>query len=188
MRRSSRRRALVVALALAVTPPTVAGQETPAPSFAPGARIRVWSPELADGVLVGKLWAFYADSFTVLAEGRLQGLSYGPLQRFDVSRGRHPATLLGPAAVGAGIGALLGPKLITEDQRCDVQVVDDPECGSETPEALIGAAVGAAAFAVVGRVVTRERWAEIPLSRLRLEIETRVARRSLMVGIAIPFR
>jgi hypothetical protein len=179
-------RVLVVTLAMATTPVPVVGQEAEAPYLTPGARIRVWSPELSYGVLVGRLWAFYADSFTVLAEGRLQGLSYVPLQRFDVSRGRHPAVILGPAAVGAGIGALLGPALITEDQRCDV--VDDPQCGSETPDALIGAAVGGIAFAVLARLVAGERWVEIPLARLRLGLETRAARRSLTLGLALPLR
>ena len=183
---SSHTRRVVVVLALATMPVPATGQSPEGPPLAPGQRIRIWSPELEEGVLVGKLWAFYADSFTVLAEGRLVGLSYEPLQRFDVSRGRHPATVVVPAAVGAGIGALLGPALITEDQRCDLGVIDDPACESETPEALIGAAVGGVGFALLGRLVAAERWAEIPLARLRLELETRATRPAATLVLTLP--
>ena len=85
------------------------------------------------------------------------------IERLEVSRGYNPLLTVGGPITGAVVGALLAPVLTEEAPKCAADAVDDPDCTSETPEPLIGAAVGAILVGLLANLVAEERWTELPL-------------------------
>ena len=154
----------LVIISLTVAPlVTIASQELP--PLKPGDRIRATAPTFSPGPLVGTVVAFEAESLMVQGGTRTWRLSRASLTGLDVSQGRRSHAGLGAGIgllVGAGVGALIG-------SGCDV--IEGP-VSSEAGCIAIGAAVfggaGALVGAVTGALVRTERWAEVPLDRLRV--------------------
>ncbi len=103
--------------------------------------------------------------------------------RFELSRGKHPALVLGAPLLGGLLGAALGPIIITENSRCTSGVGIVEECATEMSDAAVGALFGGIALGFLGSVVARERWREVPLQELFFDVNARSAR----LGVSIRF-
>jgi hypothetical protein len=88
------------------------------------------------------------------------------ISRLEASRGKNPALILGGAAAGATLGAVLGPVFITESDVCKLGVGPPEDCRKETSEEVIGAIVGGVLFGLIGNALARERWRGVPLGDL----------------------
>jgi hypothetical protein len=64
---------------------------------------------------------------------------------------------------GAALGALIAPALMQESITCQAGGGSSTECGSEAPKPLIGAAVGAVVFMLLGNLIAEERWMELDI-------------------------
>ena len=109
--------------------------------------------------------AFEADSLMVQRGTDTWRLSLASLTRLEMSQGRRSHAGLGAGIgllVGAGVGAVIG-------SGCHAVVVP---VSSGVGCIAVGAAViggaGALVGAVTGALVRTERWAEVPLDRLRV--------------------
>ena len=154
----------LVGISLTVAPlVTIASQELP--PLKPGDRIRVAAPTLSPGPLVGTVVAFEADSLMVQRGTDTWRLSLASLTRLEMSQGRRSH-----AGLGAGIGLLVGAGVrAVIGSGCHAVVVP---VSSGVGCIAVGAAViggaGALVGAVTGALVRTERWAEVPLDRLRV--------------------
>ena len=83
--------------------------------------------------------------------------------------------------LGAALGAFIAPALMQESLACKTGALDQRECGSDTPKPLIGAAVGAIVFLLVGNLLAEERWMELDLG----EYEGAVG---VALGVRLRFR
>lgn len=129
------------------------------------------SQELEEREAEGRLLLLDADTLVMSADSvGFLTLSLARLERLEVSRGRNPAMVLGGVALGGVAGALLGPVVLPDDFLCELDVVDDPKCKKETPDAVIGAAVGAVVLGVLSHAIAKERWVRIPRDCLELGI------------------
>ena len=144
---------------------TVAAQE-PLPLHS-GDRIRATVPGVSPGPLVGTVVAFQTDSLIVQGGTSTWHLSLASLTHLDVSQGQRSHALL-----GAGIGLLVGAGagvLIASD--CDT--VEGP-FATQGQCTAVGAAVfggaGALVGALTGALARTERWAQVPLDRLRMSL------------------
>ena len=158
---------------MAVFAPPAAAQEVP--PLTPGARVRVWAPELRDHKLAGTLVELGADTLVLQARpdaGWLR-IPRAWVTRLDVSRGRK-------SRVGSGIkygvlaglvtGALVGGIVCKSQYSCSNAHQEE---GDMTPlYALGGAVMGAGSGLIVGALVgdaaSGERWEEVPQSRWRI--------------------
>jgi hypothetical protein len=172
----------LVLMAFAVLPVArIASQQ--APRLKPGDRIRAQAPSASPGPLVGTVVAFQADSLMVQGDTKSWRLSLASITRLDISQGRRSRAGLGAGIgllVGAGVGALIG-------SGCDAIVVP---VSSEAGCVVVGAAVfggaGALVGAVTGALMRTERWAEVPLDRLRVSF-TSDRGRALTLGASLTF-
>ncbi|MEE8117343.1 MAG: hypothetical protein V3T28_09560 [Gemmatimonadales bacterium] len=156
--------ALLLLLGACGALPALDAQEPPV--LKAGARIRVWVPERNEPV-IGSLFNVGADSLWVFVDSvQPRAMALRDISYFELSRGKHPALLLGSVFVGGVSGAIVGPAVLTEDDRCRLNVVDDPACRHETSDLLIGVAVGAIALGWLGGWIASERWVEVPLGWL----------------------
>jgi hypothetical protein len=154
----------LVVMSLTVAPlVTISSQELP--PLKPGDRIRATAPTLSPSPLVGTVVAFEANSLMVQRGTGTRRLSLASLTRLEMSQGRRSHAALGAGIgllVGAGVGAVIG-------SGCKAIIVP---VSSEGGCIAVGAAViggaGALVGAVTGALVRTERWAEVPLDRLRV--------------------
>jgi hypothetical protein len=155
------------------------------PPLKPNARMRAWMLLPDTAVWVGKL-VVLADRHLVLAvdsaHPRLR-LPLREIERLEISRGHDPLLTIGGPIAGAVLGAVLVPALTEESVKCAADAANDPECQSETPEPLIGAAAGAIVFNILARLVARERWAEVPLGA---GLAVTVSPRSIGLKLRLP--
>jgi hypothetical protein len=154
----------LVVMSLTVAPlVTISSQELP--PLKPGDRIRATASTLSPSPLVGTVVAFEANSLMVQRGTGTRRLSLASLTRLEMSQGRRSHAALGAGIgllVGAGVGAVIG-------SGCKAIIVP---VSSEGGCIAVGAAViggaGALVGAVTGALVRTERWAEVPLDRLRV--------------------
>jgi len=164
-------------LSLAVVPLLIPLQYTAAQQVPPietGSRIRVTAPALGIDKLVGTSVEADATRIRVQADDQASPMtiSLADMTRLEVSQGRKSNALKGlgvGALIGAPIGAVLG-YLASPEQSSGEAV-----CTGSTVSCV---AVGAAAVGVTGALVglgigalaKSERWEEVPLDRLRVNI------------------
>jgi hypothetical protein len=145
---------------------TIASQQSPAVKA--GDRVRVIAPSVSGSPFVGTLVALEADSLVVHDTVNTWRLSLASVEQVDLSRGRKSHALLGAGIgllVGAGVGALAG-------SSCE-QVMYDTGITQGECIAIGAAAFGAAGAllgAVTGALVRTERWAQVPLDRLKVSL------------------
>lgn len=130
----------------------------------PDARMRAWMAHPDTSVWIGGLVTLDERYLvlTVDSANPTVRLDLRTVERLEVSRGRDPLLTIGLPVMGALSGALLAPLLDDEPLACQENLVDDPACQSETPVPIIGAAAGTILGVIVGNLVARERWLEIP--------------------------
>jgi hypothetical protein len=154
----------LVVMSLTVAPlVTISSQELP--PLKPGDRIRATAPTLSPSPLVGTVVAFEANSLMVKRGTGTRRLSLASLTRLEMSQGRRSHAALGAGIgllVGAGVGAVIGSGC----KAIIVPVSSEGGCIAVGAAAIGGA--GALVGAVTGALVRTERWAEVPLDRLRV--------------------
>jgi hypothetical protein len=85
------------------------------------------------------------------------------IDRLEISRGKSEWLTVGMPVAGAALGALVAPALMQESIACSAGGGSNLYCGSEAPKPLIGAAVGAVVFMLVGNLIAEERWLELDI-------------------------
>lgn len=145
-----------------------------------GARVRIASPQLTQGRLVGVLQRTTADS--VIVSGH--PISRASITRIDVSTGRKSKLLVG-MGIGGVVGAVGGVALAVIDtgangETCNVDGVEVCSIGG-----LFGAGAGALLGAVTGALVRSDVWSTIPLTAIRI---APILRSDGAVGVSLRFR
>ncbi len=142
-----------------------------APPIETGSRIRVTAPVLGADKMVGMLVEVDASRLRVQADDQASPMtiSLADMTRLEVSQGRKSNALKGlgiGALIGAPIGVALGVAVSSESG--DNQCYHNAGC-----IAIGGAAVGVVGALVglgIGALLKSERWEEVPLDRLRVNI------------------
>jgi hypothetical protein len=180
-------KALVVSVALACIAQDVSAQVRTGNStvpLTPGSRVRVKA-----GTLVSPLVANFleqrGDTLVFIEDGRGRGVwSFGidQIERLDRAAGesgRRKRPIAQGAAIGAGVGLLLGVVFTTVAEPSD-----STKEYSRILTGLAGAGVGAGVGAFAGSRIKAERWISVPLpGRLSLRLNGRSG-----IGIAIGLR
>src|SRR5256885_3941909 len=144
---------------------TIAAQQ-PLPLHS-GDRIRATVPSVSPGPLVGTVAAFQTDSLIVQGGTSTWHLSLASLTHLDVSQGRRSHALLG-AGIGLLVGAGVGVLIANECDTIEGPFATQGQC-TAVGAAVFGGA-GALVGALTGALARTERWAEVPLDRLRTSI------------------
>jgi hypothetical protein len=143
----------------------IAGQRQPRLRL--GSRLYVVSRELTEGATIGRLRFLDSDTITIFVNPiGLVDVSVASIGQLRVSTGRNPKLLYGVPVIGAAIGALLGPVLITEPEQCDLGYADVVDCTKEVPDVVVGAGGGAILMGLLTPLLARERWVHVPLDVL----------------------
>ncbi len=162
---------LVVALILTASADLFAQQEPP---VAPGDRVRV-SRLGTVPPLVSTVLAFKADTLVLDAEDRVAPLEV-PLslvKKVEVSRGQKSNAVSGAlwgGLVGAAFGAILGVAAWSGSDSDDF-ISFGPEAVAVGAGVLGG--VGAGVGLLIGAATRSDRWEEVPLDRLRVNMVSR---------------
>jgi len=177
----------LAALPLLIPLQSITAQQ--APSIETGSRIRVTAPTVGADKLAGVCVEVDATRLRVQAEEQVSPLtiSLADVTRLEVSQGRKSNALKGlgfGALIGGSIGAVLGLLASTGESY------ENP-CEGNAPACAAG---GAAAFGVTGALVglgigaltKSERWEEVPLDRLRVNIVPQRDGR-LALGLSVVF-
>jgi hypothetical protein len=139
----------------------VASQEPRA--INPGDRVRVTAPSVSGGRFAGTVLTVDPDSLVVQTGTETRRLPRASIERLDLSSGRKSHTLLG-AGVGFLVGAAVGGGLVASDPTS----CDEVHAACIAVGAAVLGAGGGLVGALTGALVRTERWAEVPLDRVRL--------------------
>jgi hypothetical protein len=156
------------------------------PPLRSGSRIYVVSRELVEGATIGQLRFLGRDTITMFVNPTgLVDVSVASIGQLRVSIGRDPKLIYGVPAIGAAIGALAGPVLITEPEQCKLGYADVVDCTKEVPDVVVGAAGGAILMGMLTRLIARERWVHV---RLDVLLSSAVSGSStLPISVALSF-
>ena len=162
-------------LSLAVVPLLIPLQFTSAQQVPPietGSRIRVTAPALGVDKLVGTSVEADATRIRVQADDQASPMtiSLTDVTRLEVSQGQKSrvgrGALIG-LGVGAGVGAVLG--FVLGSEACIDSGSTCPGFGALVVGGGLGI-LGAGVGAGIGALIKSERWEEVPLDRLRVNI------------------
>jgi hypothetical protein len=179
----------LVAIVLAPTIPLQAQAER----LTPGARVRVWPACAAPAgsavkpcaPVVGRLLTLDATGVLIQREGMpAEAFPLGSSTLLEVSGGSRHHTLLGlgaGAVVGFGIGMILAKRAGCDSGIFGSNESEDDLCGAY---GLVAIPAGAALGAVVGRLISSERWRPITADRATLRLVPSRERMSLSIGLA----
>jgi len=145
-----------------------------------GARVRIASPQLTQGSLVGVLQRTTGDSVVVSG----YPISRSSITRIEVSTGRKSKLWTG-MAIGSVVGAvgLFAAVVIAPGENgetCNVDGVDVCPIA-----ALFGAGAGALLGAGIGALIRHDVWSTIPPTAMRI---APILRSDGAVGVALGFR
>ena len=151
------RPASLITVVLSILPVSMVAAQDQSPIL-PGARVRVTTPHLPRGQLVGDVTRIDADTVVVGSTP----VELRSVTRLDISTGRrsHSVTGLGIGfLVGAGVGAILGASAATDESgSC-------PPTKCTLAGAGILGVVGLPIGALVGALIRTDRWQEVPPDR-----------------------
>ena len=166
------------------TVPSAGGQT--AVTVRAGARVQITRANTSPPVLRTSLVLLEQDSVMVRGGDVDTAIALDPrsIVRFELSRGKHPAATIGAPLVGAALGALVAPLLITETERCSWGLGTARQCEKLTSDEVVGVIVGALAFSLAARAIARERWREIPLDHLFWDVRPG---QPFRVGVSLDF-
>jgi hypothetical protein len=155
----------VLALLLIVLVSDAVTQEQP---LQPGQRVRVTAPYLGINKQVARFDALDGGVLAVTADSTMR-CPLLDVTRLDVYRGRQGHPWLGAgigSAVGAVTGVVIGVQLCNNDWLCP-----DRYMGWAVLAGLgIGGATGALLGAGIGTLIKTDRWQEVPLEQLRVNV------------------
>ncbi len=161
----------LVLLTLARTSAFAAGEDAPpSQSLTPGMRVRILTPDISAGKVVGTINSVDDRSVTIDVPGRSEPVSVlrEKIARLDVSEG--PRSRGVDAAIGAGIGAAIGAAggaLAGGSQNSHLV--------SSGEVAAVCAVLGAGLGALIGATIPPgERWNEMAASRYRVSFVPRL--------------
>jgi len=163
-------RGVTVLLALLACGPVRAQWPT---GLSAGDRVRISvRTRIGPQSVTGLLLLLDRDSITIVPR-RAVPVSFAlyRLQRFELNRGRPWALVYGSPVVGAAVGALIGSSQFQDDPECALPGNQDPDCGWETPAAVVGAATGVIAGMLFVRYLVPEGWEEIPVASLQVVLD-----------------
>jgi hypothetical protein len=159
---------ILILLAAAISPIGILHAQAEPDSVKPP---RVWirmptaSGDLDSGI-AGTLQRTAGDTVFIRTEtGRIVPVPFSNERRYFISQGRHSRAMVG-AGVGLGIGILGG---IVACEAIAGESEADPFC-TTGEGALIGGAGGLAIGLLVGAMIHRESWEEVPVQRLRIAV------------------
>lgn len=146
--------------------PSVEAGAQELPRLEPGVPIRLLVRTVAGSrAFVGGLVGLSYDSVTIVRRLRPETVALRSVERFEISRGRPRAVMIGAPILGAAMGTLFGATAIGPPAGCDV-LPDDERCSWETPPVIVGMAGGAVLFALVTHILVPQVWQAIPLEVL----------------------
>ena len=157
--------AIAVLATLSLGACTAASQRQP--PLRSGSRIYVVSRELVEGATIGRLRFLGRDTITIFVNpvGPVD-VSVASIGQLRVSTGRDPKLIYGVPAIGAALGALVGPALIAEPEQCKLGYADVVDCTKEVPDVVVGAGGGAILLGMLTQLIARERWVHVRLDLL----------------------
>ena len=174
---------LVTAVLLLVSHAALIAQAQ-APSPQPGTRVRLTVPcdqktQPAVGAqnsrcaFVGRLVMSQADAITLETAESTTSYALGTVSQLQVSRGYRSHALVGAGAgflIGAGVTYLVlnaGGSTSPCDQSANQDAMSSGEC---LGLAALGGLGGAGLGALIGALVRTERWQDVPIERLRINV------------------
>ena len=122
---------------------------------------------------VGTFWAWQADSLIMERNGNALALPLDAVTKLEVSQGQKSNTLEG-AIVGLLIGGVaVGAIAIATYEECEGGwgcIGDFGPGFAALVGGLVGGLGGGVVGALIGRLIKTDRWAEVPLDRLRVSL------------------
>ena len=135
-----------------------------------GSRIRLWSERIPEQERTGRLVLLNQDSITLNVTGdsalSIITLPLESVGRLDMSIGRNPVVFAAVIALGAALGAVVVPALMTDPAVCDLGYQDSPACTTEVSDVVIGMAAGAIFGTVTAQLTIKERWLSVQMDLL----------------------
>jgi hypothetical protein len=129
----------------------------------PGTRLRVTAAAVSPKPLVGTLVGITEREVVLaLSASDRKTVPRADLTRLEWSQGRR-----GNAVKGLIVGAVLGAGILSAINAQDPETGDAKEYAVV---ALVGAGLGALPGAGVGALIKTERWAELPVAKLRVAV------------------
>ena len=189
------RHAFVLLAIFAFVPLASATAQVP---IRPGARVRVTRPPICPPNVTcvgvrrygGTFVAWKADSLVMESKGNALALALDPVTKLEVSRGRKSfgagrGGIIG-GVVGAASAAIIGAASYEEPEEPQPCVPRDfldwlfrdpwgdrisrTAADAAVQWAVVGAVVGYAIGRLLGSAIKTERWEEVPLDRLRVNL------------------
>ena len=136
------------------------------PTLERGSQIEIVSELLPDGIAVGWLQTLTRDTLTFSDSTGIRALPLESIGQLRVNVGRDAGSANAATVMGAMMGALVGNLTKPEDYECLSSLASEADCGSEVPEELVGALLGAGVFRLFARFSLEERWMNVNLDRL----------------------
>ncbi len=149
-----------------------------------GARVRVTRPPICpptDTICVGgrplqsvgTFWAWGTDSLIIESNGNALALPLDSVTKLEVSRGQKSHTVAG-AIIGSLVGGVaVGAIAIATYEECEGGwgcIGDFGPGFAALVGGLVGGLGGGVVGALVGRSIKTDRWQEVPLDRLRVNL------------------
>ena len=147
--------------------------------------MEVVSLQLKEGFARGRIHLLNPDTLSLLVDsvGQLD-LALNQIAQLRVNVGKDLTVVLGAAAGGALLGAVLAPMIASKDPLCESGFDDVVDCGQEVPDWLIGLAAGGAGAAKLTYAVLPRRWVHV---RLDLLLARLTSSRVPVVALGIRF-
>ncbi len=177
------RHATMLVAILAFVPLAAATAQVP---IRRGERMRVTGPPVCQPTYtvcvgpprqsVGTFWAWQADSLIMERNGNALALSLDSVTKLEVSQGQKSHTVEG-AIIGLLVGGVAGAAIgYASYQECEPQgeffscILDFGPEQSALGGALVIGLGGGVVGALIGRSIKTDRWAEVPLDRVRVSL------------------
>lgn len=156
-------------LAHAVTADLIAQQDLP---VAPGARVRVTAPTVAEGIVVGTVASAHSDTLVLeVNEDSLLAIPLTAVTSLEVSEGQSSSAgylaVLG-GLVGIWAGALIASSNVEESSSGGLGAPDFGGVVAVVGGAVAGLFVGAILGAGIGSAIMTENWKDVPVDEIRV--------------------
>ncbi len=174
------RHATILVAILAFVPLASATAQVQQPPVERGVRVRVTTPPPpcpawytsctrdSPRHYVGTFVAWKADTLVVETKGHTLALPWDSVTKLEVSQGQKRNTREGVLIgllVGGVAGAVVAVAIHEECERCFIDPATLP-----VAVATVGVLGGVVTGAIIGSLIRTDRWQEVPLERLRLQV------------------